>query len=191
MASYEPRGRTRQPAGREPFPQGPKRQPEGAAEESEAPAASAFDIVIDKTLTVTQGGVPREVTVEEALQQRTYQEAIAGSRPARREVLKMIAKRESIWPGSTARSRSDVRVPHRAGPRQRRGGAADPRRIAGDPRGDAPGFDDLQLLLEPGRCRPRFAAAAVASRSPTRAGFRDRALHARSGSLRWPRGTRE
>jgi hypothetical protein len=34
------------------------------------------------------------VTVEEALQHRTYQDAISGNRAARREVLKMIAKRE-------------------------------------------------------------------------------------------------
>ena len=46
------------------------------------------------SLTVTQGGVAREVTAEEALQHRTYQDAIAGSRAAQREVLKMIAKRE-------------------------------------------------------------------------------------------------
>ena len=59
---------------------------------------SAFDIVIDRTLTVTRNGKPREVTVEEALQHRTYQDAIAGSRAARREVLKMIAKREK-WLG--------------------------------------------------------------------------------------------
>jgi hypothetical protein len=50
--------------------------------------------VIDRTLTVTQNGIPREVTIEEALQHRTYQDAIAGNRAARREVLKMIAKRE-------------------------------------------------------------------------------------------------
>lgn len=50
--------------------------------------------MIDKLLTVTQGGVAREVTVEEALQHQTYQAAIAGNRAARREVLKMIAKRE-------------------------------------------------------------------------------------------------
>jgi hypothetical protein len=31
---------------------------------------------MDRTLTVTQGGKPREVTLEEALQHRTYQEAI-------------------------------------------------------------------------------------------------------------------
>jgi len=50
--------------------------------------------VIDRTLTVTQNDKPREVTVEEALQHRTYQDALAGNRAARREVLRMIAKRE-------------------------------------------------------------------------------------------------
>jgi hypothetical protein len=51
-------------------------------------------VVIDRTLTVTQNGKAREVTVEEALQHRTCQDALAGNRAARREVLKMIAKRE-------------------------------------------------------------------------------------------------
>ena len=41
-----------------------------------------------------QGGKAREVTVDEALQHKTYQQAIAGNRMASREVLKMIAKRE-------------------------------------------------------------------------------------------------
>jgi hypothetical protein len=54
----------------------------------------AFDIVIDKTLTVTQGGQSREMTVDEALQHQTLQQAIAGDRAAQRAVLKMIAKRE-------------------------------------------------------------------------------------------------
>jgi len=50
--------------------------------------------VVDRTLTVTQGGKPRELKLEEALQQKIYEDAIAGNRAARREVLKMIAKRE-------------------------------------------------------------------------------------------------
>jgi hypothetical protein len=49
---------------------------------------------MDRTLTVTKGGKPLEVTLEEALQHRTYQEAINGNRAAQREVLKMVAKRE-------------------------------------------------------------------------------------------------
>ena len=51
-------------------------------------------MVIDKTLTIEQDGKSREVAVEEALQHKTYQNAIAGDRSARREVLKMIEKRD-------------------------------------------------------------------------------------------------
>jgi hypothetical protein len=58
------------------------------------PHVSAFDIIFDKTLTVTQGGVERELTVDEALQLQTYQAALKGSRMAIRSVLKMIEKRE-------------------------------------------------------------------------------------------------
>jgi hypothetical protein len=50
--------------------------------------------VIDKRVTVSQGGVDRELSVEEALQLRTYQEALAGNRAAQRVILKMIIKRE-------------------------------------------------------------------------------------------------
>jgi hypothetical protein len=55
---------------------------------------SAFEIVFEKRVTVTQGGVDQELSVEEALQLRTYQDALAGKRGAQRAVLKMIAKRE-------------------------------------------------------------------------------------------------
>jgi hypothetical protein len=39
-------------------------------------------------------GIDQELSVEEALQLRTYRDAVAGNRTARREVLKMITKRE-------------------------------------------------------------------------------------------------
>lgn len=58
------------------------------------PHISAFDIVFDKTLTVSQNGIERELTVDEALQLKTYQAALKGSRMAVRAVLKMIEKRE-------------------------------------------------------------------------------------------------
>jgi hypothetical protein len=58
------------------------------------PHVSAFDIIFDKTLTVTQNGVERELTVDEALQLQTYQAALKGSKTAVRAVLKMIEKRE-------------------------------------------------------------------------------------------------
>ena len=38
-------------------------------------ARSALEIVVDKRVSVTQGSVDRELSVEEALQLRTYQDA--------------------------------------------------------------------------------------------------------------------
>jgi len=58
------------------------------------PHVSAFDIIFDKSLTVSQKGVERELTVEEVLQLKTYQAALNGSKMAVRAVLKMIEKRE-------------------------------------------------------------------------------------------------
>jgi hypothetical protein len=59
------------------------------------PHVSAFDIIFDRTLTVNQNGVERELGVDEALQLRTYQAALKSSKMAVRAVLKMIAKREA------------------------------------------------------------------------------------------------
>jgi hypothetical protein len=56
---------------------------------------SALDIVLEKTLTASlPGGGTREITLEEALQQQTFQKALKGDRKAQREVLKWIRKRE-------------------------------------------------------------------------------------------------
>ena len=58
------------------------------------PNVSAFDIIFDKRLTITENGVERELTIDEALQLQTYQAALKGSKLAVRQVLKMIEKRE-------------------------------------------------------------------------------------------------
>jgi Family of unknown function (DUF5681) len=58
------------------------------------PHISAFDIIFEKSLTVTHNGVERELTVEEVLELKTYQAALKGSKMAVRAVLKMIEKRE-------------------------------------------------------------------------------------------------
>ncbi|MGB3167160.1 MAG: DUF5681 domain-containing protein [Alteraurantiacibacter sp.] len=60
------------------------------------PHNSAFDIIFDKTLVVTQGGKERELSVDEALELQTYQAALKGSRMAIRKILKMIEKREAV-----------------------------------------------------------------------------------------------
>lgn len=77
------------------FKPGKSGNPKGRPKKVVEPRTSAFDVVIDRTLTITRNGQPREVTMEEALQHRTYQDAIAGKRMAQREVLKWIRKREA------------------------------------------------------------------------------------------------
>src|SRR3954466_6325932 len=68
------------------------------------PHVSAFDVVFDRTLTVSQNGVERELTVDEALQLKTYQAALKGSRMAVRAVLKMIEKREEALAAAALKS---------------------------------------------------------------------------------------
>ncbi len=66
----------------------------GGRPKKRRPHVSAFDIIFDKTLTIRQSGVERELTMDEALQLQTYQAALKGSKMAVRAVLKMIEKRE-------------------------------------------------------------------------------------------------
>jgi hypothetical protein len=76
------------------FRKGQSGNPGGRPKGRQAKSKSAFDVIVDKTLTVSRDGASREITVEEALQQRTYQDALAGKRMAIREVLRWILKRE-------------------------------------------------------------------------------------------------
>ncbi|MFC4295983.1 DUF5681 domain-containing protein [Novosphingobium tardum] len=79
------------------------------------PHVSAFDIIFDKTLTVTQGGAMRELSVDEALQLQTYQAALRGSRMAIRKVLKMIHRRELALAKKTPPRSNPVKVKHHYG----------------------------------------------------------------------------
>lgn len=91
------------------FKKGQSGNPKGRPRKIKERSASAFEVVLDKSLTVTIGGKVQELTVEEALQHKTYQDALAGNRSARREVLKMIAKREK-WLADNAPKQKQSRV---------------------------------------------------------------------------------
>src|SRR5260221_8866402 len=77
------------------FRKGRSGNPGGRPTASRAPRPSAFDIVVEKILIVVHHGIAREITVEEALQQQTYRDAVAGEGMAQPEVLKRIAKPEA------------------------------------------------------------------------------------------------
>lgn len=76
------------------FQKGRSGNPGGRPRQARNQTTSAFDIILDKTLSVTRDGIQRDIPVAEALQHRTYQDALAGKRLAIREVLRWIVKRE-------------------------------------------------------------------------------------------------
>ena len=92
------------------FQKGRSGNPKGRPRSKPRAPASDFDLIIARTLTMTHQGAACEVTVEEALQHKTYQDAVGGSRAARREVLKWIEKREQWLAGRAPRLRLPVFV---------------------------------------------------------------------------------
>lgn len=161
------KGRSGNPAGR------PKKR---------RPHVSAFDIVFDKTLTVTQGGRTRELTIEEALELQTYQAALKGSRMAIRKVLRMIEKREVALA---------KKAPPRAGPikvelHHSSDNANEALRILGIA-DDDPGFGGQRLKIH------AWATQAALSRPGRRKFFEKDVQDIRfftfdPETLRWPRG---
>ena len=61
------------------FPKGHCGNPGGRPSTSRPSQGSAFDVLVEKTLTVTHHGATREITMEEALRQGTYRDAVAGT----------------------------------------------------------------------------------------------------------------
>jgi Family of unknown function (DUF5681) len=186
-------GKTRRPPVGTRFQKGvsgnPKGRPKGSRQQR-AVSPSAFDIVLDKTLPVTLGGVARELTVEEALHYKTYQEAIAGNRAAQRKVLKMIAKREAYLAAREGKPvfKSEMRMetvdPENADAAMLMLGIA-----SRDPQRQDYGFEREQLKLEPWAVQ----AALSRRRGGQRLTDKDIADIVRCtrdpGTIKWPRGT--
>jgi len=174
------------------FRKGQSGNPKGRPKKARPSPASAFDIVIDRTLTVKQGSTERALTVEEALQLRTYQEAIAGSSAARREVLNMIAKREQYLSARYARGPSppvEVRFepedPSNADKAMLILGIADH-----DPARQGTDDENPQLLLEPWAVQIALSRGGSARLTDGEVANIKRCTR-NAGSLRWPRKAAE
>ncbi len=111
---------------------------------------------MDRTLPVSEGGTAQDMTVEEALQLKTYQLALGGSLMARRAILKMIEKREEARAKQASRRGRPV-VPVTQLTEEDPDNADEALVLLGIamPNPDRASFakDRAQLLLEPGRCR--------------------------------------
>lgn len=173
------------------FQKGQSGNPRGRPRKEKAGTGSAFDIVIDRTLTMTRGGAPREVSVEEALQHQTYRDAIAGNRPARREILKMIAKREKAIAAREGRRTPKINVLQEA---------SDPVNadqallilgiVCRNPERQGPGFDGDQLLLEPWAVQLGLSRRHGGERLAEKEIAEIRRCTRQPGTIRWPRGSR-
>lgn len=94
------------------FQPGHSGNPLGRPRKPRRPNVSAFEIILDKTLVITQNGKQKEASVEEALQQQTLKDALAGKRMAIRKVLKMIEKREKALEQKNAVPQKKIEMKH-------------------------------------------------------------------------------
>jgi hypothetical protein len=93
------------------FQKGQSGNPKGRPKAKRPPEPSAFDVLLRRTVKIIQGGVEREVTPEEAIQQQVLQAAFAGNASAGRQVLKWIEIHEKAL---AARAKpAVVRIPSR------------------------------------------------------------------------------
>ena len=130
--------------------------------------------------------------MEEALQQRTYRDALAGKRMAQREVLKWIMKREAwlakdapkaSWPAITRHISPD---PDNADAALLLLGIAAPNPARADI-----GTDRAQLLLEPWAVQAALHRRRGGNRLTDRERDEIRRCTRDRDCLRWPRGTDE
>ena len=174
------------------FPKGRSGNLKGRPRASRASMVSAFEVLVEKTLTVAGPSGTREITVEEALQQRTYRGALEGKRMAMREVLKWIMKREA-WLAKHAPKASWQPIPRHISPDPDNADAA--LMLLGiaapDPARANIGTDRAQLLLEPWAVQAALRRRRGGSRLTDRACNEIRRCTRDPDCLRWPRGTGE
>jgi Family of unknown function (DUF5681) len=174
------------------FRKGRSGNPGGRPTASREPQASAFDAVVEKMLSVPHQNGTREITMEEALQQRTYRDAIAGKSMAQREVAKWIMKREA-WRAKHAPKVSRQMIPFLSSPDPDNADAA--LLLLGiaalNPARADIGADRAQLLLEPWAVQAALRRRRGGNRLIDSERDAIRRCTRDPESLRWPRGTDE
>jgi hypothetical protein len=174
------------------FRKGRSGNPGGRPTASRAPRASAFDVLVEKTVTVTHQGGTRKITAEEALQQRTYRDAVAGKHMAQRLVGKWIVKREA-WLAKHAPRASPRKITLHGSPDPDNADAA--LLLLGiaalNPARADIGADRAQLLLEPWAAQAALRHRRGGHRLTDKECDEIRRCTRDPDSLRWPRGTDE
>src|SRR5260370_21913526 len=166
--------------------------PGGRTAASPAPQTSAFEVLLEKTLTVTDRTGTREISIEETLQQQTYQRALKGERMAVREVLKWIMNPDT-WLPKNAPKASPPPITSRISPHPDNADAALLLLGIAAPNPARAEFDNdrAQLLLEPWAAQAALHRRRGGQRLTDRERDEIRRCTRDPDSLRWPRGTDE
>jgi len=174
------------------FPKGRSGNLKGRPTSSRAPKPSAFEVLVEKTLTVTDHLGTREMTMKEGLQRRTYQDALAGKRMAMREVVKWIIKRQA-WFAKHAPKASRPEITRHISPDPDNAdaallllGIAMPNTARADVSADR-----AQLLLEPWAVQAALRRRRGGQRLTDRERDEIRRCTHDPDGLRWPRGSDE
>ena len=164
----------------------------GRSPASPASQPSVLEIFVDKTLTTVRDGMERTVALKEALQQRTYQDAIKGKPMAMREVAKWILKRDA-WLTKHRRQASPPAITRHISPDPDNADAALLLLgiAAANPARENIGGDRAQLLLEPWAVQAALRRRRGGNRLTEDERNTIRRCARDSDSLRWPRGTDE
>jgi hypothetical protein len=167
----------------------------GGRPKSRAPRSSAFDILVEKTIIVTYHGVAREITSEEAVQQRIYEDAMAGKGMAIRTVLKWMEKRDAWLEKHAPRATLPAAVTSRISPDPDNAdsallllgiAAANPKRAGAEYEGKR-----MSLLLEPWAVQAALRRRRGGQRLTRHERDEIRRCTRDADALRWPRGTDE
>jgi hypothetical protein len=172
------------------FPKGRSGNLKGRPKSSRVRNGSAFEVLVEKTLTVAnRGSTTREIPVEEALQQRTYQDALAGKRMAMREVVKWIIKRDAWLAKHEPKGRQPILWIKNPDP-----GNADAALVllgiaASNPAHANSGAKRAPLLLEPWAVQAALRRRRGGQRLTEEELEKVRRCTRNPETLRWPRGT--
>lgn len=171
----------------------PKGRPKGSSRTRYSGLTSAFDILFEYTVSTSENdaGGTRKLTLEEALQESTYRNAVSGDRVAQTEVLKMIAKRENYLATQANSKGLNVEVKMEAvDPTSANAAMLLLGIVDYDPDRQGPEFEGDQLLLEPWVVQMALSRRRGGSQLTQEdiAAIKRCTRHAHT--LRWPRGTR-
>lgn len=173
------------------FPKGHTGNPKGRPRSTRTSKTSVLEVLVDKTFSVNDPGGTREISVEEALQLRTYQDALAGKSMAMREVVKWIIKREAWLVKNTPKPTQPVRYDTAHDPDNADSAllllgiaAHNPARAGFDK-------DRAQLLLEPWAVQAALRRRRGGQRLSDKERGEIRRCTRDADNLRWPRLTGE